>query len=84
MKIECLNTIKRKGNRWEYNGRFYYNGQWIPIIGTVADFQTEAQIKRAIISGIKKKAETYKAEQNIPQEKTLTPNDVFKTSLVQI
>lgn len=84
MKIEALNIIKRKGSRWEYNGRFYYNGKWIPAIGTVGNFQTEAQTKRAIIKRIKSQAETYKAEKNIPQEKTLTPNDVFKTALAQL
>ena len=84
MKIKVLNIIKRKGKKWEYNGRFYYNGQWIPVLGTVANYKTESQIKRAIIKRIKGQAETYKVEQNIPQEKTLTPNDVFKPTLAQL
>jgi len=46
MKVKVLNIIKKKGKRWEYNGRFYCNRKWIPVIGTVADYQTEAQIKR--------------------------------------
>lgn len=81
MKVEALNTIKRKGNRWEYNGRFYFNGEWVPVIGVVGDFQTEAQTKKAIIKRIKSQAETHKAEQNIPQEKTLSTDTVFKTKL---
>ena len=81
MKIEALNIIKRKGDKWEYNGRFYFNRKWVPIIGTVADFKTESQIKRAIIKRIKIQAETYKAEQSIPQERTLAVNGVFKASL---
>lgn len=81
MKIKVLNIIKRQGKRWEYNGRFYFNRKWIPVIGTVADYQTQAQTKRAIIKRIKSQAETYKASQNIPQEKTLIPNEVFKVKL---
>jgi len=81
MKIEALNILKRKGNKWEYNGRFYCNSKWIPVIGTVGNFQTESQTKKAIIKRIKGQAKTYKAEQDISQEKTLTPNDVFKVSL---
>lgn len=81
MKIQVLNIIKRKGKRWEYNGRFYYNGKWIPVIGTVADYQTEAQTKKAIIKRIKSQAETHKTEQGLLQEKTLSPNNVFKAKL---
>lgn len=84
MKIEALNIIKRQGNKWEYNGRFYYNGKWVPVIGTVADFQTQAQTKRAIIKKIKSQAETYKAQQDIPQEKNLDVDTVFKVSLVAL
>jgi hypothetical protein len=81
MKIEALNIIKRKDKKWEYNGRFYFNSKWIPVIGTVGDFPTEAQMKKAIITRIKKQAESYKARQSIPQEKRLSADTVFKPTL---
>lgn len=81
MKIKVLTTIKRKGNRWEYNGCFYFGGKWIPVLGTINNYKTEAQTKRAIIKRIKSQAEKYKAEQNIPQEKKLTTDTVFKNKL---
>ena len=78
MKIEVLNTIKKKGDKWEYNGRFYWSGKWIPVIGSVVDYKTEAQTKKAIIQKIKQQAEKYKNEQDIPQEKILALDNVFK------
>lgn len=81
MKIKALNIIKRKGNRWEYNGRFYFNRKWIPAIGVVADYKTESQIKRAIIKNIKVQAEKYKLNLQVPQEKILALDTVFKEVL---
>jgi hypothetical protein len=78
MKIEVLNTIKRKGEKWEYNGKFYFNKKWIPTMGTVSSFKTEAQYKKAIIKQIKLKADKYKAESEIPQEMILAADSVFK------
>lgn len=81
MKIKVLNIIKKKGERWEYNGRFYFNRKWVPVIGIVSDYKTEAQMKRAIIKKIKSQAETYKTNLQIPQERNLTLDGVFKDIL---
>ena len=78
MKIKVLNIIKKKGEKWEYNGRFYFNRKWIPVIGVVADFKTEAQVKRAIIKSIKVQAEKYKVSLQVPQERKLAVDTVFK------
>jgi len=83
MKIECLNTIKRQSeNKWEYNGRFYFNRKWIPVIGTVADYKTESQIKRAIIRRIKSQADTHKEKQKKDQTKILGVDKIFKDALL--
>jgi len=81
VKIKVLNIIKRKGRKWEYNGRFYFNHKWIPAIGTVTDYKTESQIKRAIIKNIKVQAEKHKLNLQIPQEKNLAIDTVFKEVL---
>jgi len=82
MKIKVLNIIKRKSEkRWEYNGGFYFNRKWVPVIGTVSDYKTEAQIKRAIIKRIKVQAETHKANLQVPQQRTLATDTVFKDIL---
>ena len=81
MKVKVLNIIKKKGERWEYNGRFYFNRKWIPVIGVVSNYKTEAQIKRAIIKKIKAQAETHKANLQVPQEKMLSADTVFKDIL---
>ena len=81
MKIKILNIIKKRGERWEYNGRFYFNHRWIPAIGIVADYKTESQVKRAIIKNIKAQAEKYKLKLQIPQERILSSDTVFKEVL---
>ena len=81
MKIKVLNIIKKKGGKWEYNGGFYFNRKWIPVIGAVPNYKTEAQIKRAIIKRIKTQAETYKSSLQVPQEKILATDTVFKEIL---
>jgi hypothetical protein len=81
MKVKALNVIKRKNKKWEYNGRFYYNKEWIPVIGTIPEYKTDSQIKRAIIKKIKGQAEKYKADLEIPKEKVLPADTVFKVSL---
>ena len=81
MKIKVLNIIKKRGERWEYNGRFYFNRKWIPVIGIVSDYKTEAQIKRAIIKKIKAQAEKYKLSLQVPQERKLALDTVFKEIL---
>jgi len=81
MKVEVLNTIKRKGDKWEFSGKFSFNGQWIPITGVVPDAKTESQIKKLIIRKINAKAKTYKEEASIPKEKILTIDNIFKDIL---
>jgi len=81
MNIEVLNKIKRSGEKWEYLGRFQFKQQWIPVTGKISDMKTESQIKKAILKRIKSQADTFKAESEIPQEKTLSPDAVFKDIL---
>lgn len=81
MIIEVLNTIKKKGDKWEFNGRFKYNQQWVTVISIVSDMKTESQIKKAIIKKIRAKAEQYKIEHDQPQEKKLSVDTVFKVVL---
>lgn len=81
MKIECLNTIKRKGDKWEFTGKFMFNGNWIPVTGTVNNMNTDSQIKTAIIKRVRAKAENYKRENQIPKNKVLPIDTVFKESI---
>ena len=81
MKIEVLNTIKRKGDKWEFSAKFYHNKIWVPVIGTVSDMKTEAQTKRAIKKKVNAKAAQYIDKLRIPQEKVLSADSVFKEIL---
>ncbi len=78
MKIEVLNKIKKNGSKWDFSGRFFFNGQWIPVLGSVGETKTESQMKKAITTKIKRKANAYRAEFMVPKERTLSADAVFK------
>ena len=49
MTYEILNILNKVGDKWEYTGQIIDGAQKIAVSGTVEDYPTSGQIKKAIV-----------------------------------
>jgi len=81
MRFVILNTLKRKGDKWEWMGKIIHNGQRIPFSGDVPMFRTDSQIKRAIKAKAKVRMEKYKKSLYAEQTKILSEDNTFTSAV---
>lgn len=79
--FEILRLLQPSDDKWIYQGQIIHNDKKISVKGTVLNYPTNSQIKKAIIADVKEKVKKYLLSFEPLKTKTLSSDSIFRDVL---
>lgn len=81
IEYEILNILRKSGGQWQYTGQLIDGDKRIAVGGSVENYLTDSQIKKAIITEMERVKLDYIASQRPLETKQLSEDANFKKTL---